>query len=48
MVISTVSGELQIFDAAIEAENDDFSHAKINFSADVNSINTKTKTEIIT
>ena len=43
MVISTVSGELQIFDAAIEAENDDFSHAKINFSADVNSINTKNK-----
>ena len=43
MVISTVSGELQIFDAAIEAENDDFSHAKINFSAHVNSINTKNK-----
>ncbi|AQW89462.1 YceI family protein [Elizabethkingia anophelis] len=43
MVISTVSGELQIFNAAIEAENDDFSHAKINFSADVNSINTKNK-----
>ncbi|KAF5279693.1 hypothetical protein FQR65_LT15282 [Abscondita terminalis] len=43
MVISTVSGELQIFNAAIEAENDDFSHAKISFSADVNSINTKNK-----
>lgn len=43
MVISTVSGEFQIFNANIESENEDFNHAKINFTADVNSINTKNK-----
>ncbi|NAW50860.1 hypothetical protein GNY06_05560 [Elizabethkingia argentiflava] len=43
MVISTVTGEFQTFKAEIESEKDDFSEAKINFSAEVNSINTKNK-----
>jgi polyisoprenoid-binding protein YceI len=41
LVISTVSGHFDKFDAAIESEKEDFSDAKITFEADANSINTK-------
>ena len=41
LVISTVSGHFDKFEATIEASHDDFSDATISFSADVDSINTK-------
>lgn len=41
LLISTVSGHFDKFDALIESENEDFSGAKITFEADVKSINTK-------
>lgn len=41
MMISNVSGEFQKFDASVETEGDDFTTAKINFTADVDSITTK-------
>lgn len=41
MVISTISGEFEKFDAHIESEKEDFSDAKVNFTAEVQSINTK-------
>jgi polyisoprenoid-binding protein YceI len=41
LVISTVTGQFNNFDASIETVNDDFTNAKIYFDADVNSINTK-------
>ena len=41
LMISTVSGRFDTFDAAIETTKEDFSDAKITFSGDVNSINTK-------
>lgn len=41
LVISTVSGHFDKFDATIESENEDFSDAKITFEADASSINTK-------
>lgn len=41
LVISTVSGNFDKFDALIESENEDFSEARITFEADANSINTK-------
>lgn len=40
LVISTVSGKFKNFEGTIEAEKDDFSDAKISFSADINSIDT--------
>jgi len=40
LIISEVTGEFKSFDADIEASKDDFTDAKIDFSADVNSINT--------
>ncbi|MCX6169010.1 MAG: YceI family protein [Ignavibacteriales bacterium] len=40
LVISEVSGEFKSFDANIESSKDDFTDAKIDFSADVNSIST--------
>lgn len=40
LVISEVTGQFKSFDADIEASKDDFTDAKIDFSADVNSINT--------
>jgi polyisoprenoid-binding protein YceI len=40
-MISTVTGHLDKFDATVETEGADFSTAKVNFTADVNSINTK-------
>jgi polyisoprenoid-binding protein YceI len=41
LMINTVTGQFNVFDASLEAEKDDFSDAKISFSADVNSINTR-------
>ena len=41
LVVSTVTGHFNSFDATIESANDDFSDATITFEADVNSINTK-------
>ncbi len=40
MVISEVEGSFKVFDGTVEHTKDDFSDAKINFSIDVNSINT--------
>lgn len=41
LVISTVTGHFSKFDASIETNKEDFSDAKINFEADINSIDTK-------
>jgi polyisoprenoid-binding protein YceI len=41
MVISDVSGNFKNFDAYVETNGDDFENAKIDFWADVNSINTE-------
>ena len=40
LIISEVTGQFKSFDADVEASKDDFTDAKIQFSADVNSINT--------
>ena len=40
LVISTVSGFFKSFEGTVESENDDFQDAKINFSIDINSIDT--------
>jgi len=40
LVISTVSGFFKSFEGSVETENDDFSHAKIEFSIDIDSIDT--------
>ncbi|PKL82656.1 MAG: polyisoprenoid-binding protein [Ignavibacteriae bacterium HGW-Ignavibacteriae-3] len=40
LVISEVTGQFKSFDANIEASREDFTDAKIDFSADVNSIST--------
>jgi polyisoprenoid-binding protein YceI len=40
LVISTVTGSFQNFEGTVETEGDDFTDAKINFSLDVNSIDT--------
>lgn len=40
LVISTVTGFFKKFSGSIEAENEDFDGAKVNFSLDVNSIDT--------
>ena len=40
LMISTVTGSFTKFDATMEAEFEDFSDAKINFNADVESIST--------
>lgn len=40
LVISTVSGNFSKFDATMTSEKEDFSDAKVNFEADVNSIST--------
>ena len=40
LVVSEVDGSFKIFDGSMVADNADFSNAKINFSVDVNSINT--------
>jgi len=41
LVISTVTGNFNQFSATAESSNEDFTDAKINFEADVNSIDTK-------
>jgi len=40
LVVSTASGKFTSFEGKIEAEKDDFSDAKISFSAEVDSIHT--------
>lgn len=41
MVISDVTGNFKNFDAYLETNGDDFENAKVDFWADVNSINTE-------
>lgn len=41
MMISTVTGFFEDFSASITSENDDFNNAQVEFSAEINSINTK-------
>ncbi|HEY4540563.1 MAG TPA: YceI family protein [Faecalibacter sp.] len=41
MVISTVTGSFDQFDAQLTSQSDDFSQAKFSFTAEVSSINTK-------
>lgn len=43
MMISTVSGQFEKFDAKAETDGDDFSSAKVEVSVDIDSINTKVK-----
>ena len=40
LIISEVTGQFKSFDADVESSKDDFTDAKIQFSADVNSIDT--------
>jgi polyisoprenoid-binding protein YceI len=40
LVISTVTGKFNDFDAVVESENDDFEDAEIRFETDINSIDT--------
>jgi polyisoprenoid-binding protein YceI len=40
LVVSTVTGQFNKFDAVIESENDDFNDAKVTFEADINTIST--------
>lgn len=40
LVISTVSGKFNNFEGSVESAKDDFSDAKINFAADIDSIHT--------
>jgi len=40
LLISTVSGDFKKFDATVETSGDDFTTAKISFSADISSIST--------
>lgn len=41
LVISTVSGFFRSFEGTVESEGDNFEHAKIDFSIDIDSIDTK-------
>ena len=41
LVVSTVTGQFNKFDATVEAAKEDFSDAKISFEAEVDSVNTK-------
>jgi polyisoprenoid-binding protein YceI len=40
LVISTVSGFFKSFEGSVETDTEDFEHAKIEFSIDINSIDT--------
>jgi polyisoprenoid-binding protein YceI len=40
LMITTVSGSFNIFSASVQTEDEDFSKAKISFSADIDSITT--------
>jgi len=42
LVIATVTGSFDKFEGFLETDTEDFSNARIEFSADVNSINTNT------
>ena len=39
LVVSTVTGQFDKFEATIEASKDDFTDAKISFEANIDSIN---------
>ena len=41
LVVSTVTGQFNKFDAVVESDKPDFTDAKISFEADVNSVDTK-------
>ncbi|WP_350292645.1 YceI family protein [uncultured Croceitalea sp.] len=41
MMISTVTGHFESFNASVETENDNFTNANFNFTAQIDSINTK-------
>lgn len=41
MMVSTVTGTFSSFDARVSTEGEDFSSAKVEFSADINSISTR-------
>lgn len=41
LVVSTVTGHFNTYDAKAETSKDDFSDAKVSFEADVNSVDTK-------
>ncbi|MEM6686508.1 MAG: YceI family protein [Bacteroidota bacterium] len=43
MMISTVKGHFEAYEATIEANGEDFSEASFQFSANIDSINTKNK-----
>lgn len=43
LMITTVTGHFKTFEATLTAEAEDFSNAQINFTADVNSIDTKSE-----
>ena len=40
LVISTVSGKFKAYDLKVETEKEDFTDAKVSFTADVNSVST--------
>lgn len=44
LVVSTMSGHFNTFDASMECGKDDFTDAKVSFEADVNSITTNNET----
>jgi len=41
LVVSTVTGHFNTFDATVESEKDDFTDARVSFEADIDSISTK-------
>jgi polyisoprenoid-binding protein YceI len=41
LMVSNVSGQFESFDGNFETEGDNFNNAKINFTADIDSINTR-------
>jgi len=41
LVVSTVTGQFNVFNGTVESDKPDFSDAKISFEADVNSVDTK-------
>ena len=43
MMISTVSGSFEKFEGKVETSTDDFKDAQFSFSADIDSVNTKSK-----
>lgn len=43
LMITTVTGVFNSFDATVETEGDDFTTAQINFTADINSIDTRSE-----